>query len=202
MKIPRLVVIEIEHKYNTGKKKDVKNIPDARRPEYDIGKETRISFQTMKEILSIRKDGASILPNLNMSLLHSFTPLAGRGFADTWIRREISDYLSQINQQIVPASTLRSNVAFVTSDIMNALAATAEDISTFYVFRLQTEKREFNIFYSSLPDLIFNTAIQFGECDFIVRIKGKNDKYKVVGMWSGKTVHDWQNENIILESNL
>jgi hypothetical protein len=68
--------------------------------------------------------------------------LAGQGFADAWIRREISYNMGSLQwQHVVRRDEIeRSNVIFVTCDLMNALAANAENLNTFYFYRLEEDK--------------------------------------------------------------
>ena len=63
--------------------------------EYGKGKEKRVSLHAINEILSLQKHQAEILPNLDLPLLESFSRAAGNGFADVWIRREISEYANK-----------------------------------------------------------------------------------------------------------
>ena len=57
--------------------------------EYGKGKEKRVSLHAINEILSLQKHQAEILPNLDLPRA------AGNGFADVWIRREISEYANK-----------------------------------------------------------------------------------------------------------
>jgi hypothetical protein len=58
----------------------------------------------------------------------------------------------------------------------------------------------FIIDYTKVATLIVNTSILFEECNnTVVNIRGRQIESKITGMWPGKSVHDWQNENIILK---
>ena len=41
------------------------------------GKEKRIAFATIKEILSIKSDGGDVIPNIDISLIESFSRASG-----------------------------------------------------------------------------------------------------------------------------
>jgi hypothetical protein len=194
MMIPRLGIIEIESKYNRNKPKP-NSSPDK---ELNRSKERRISFQTIGEILSIKNSGGGILPLTDMSLLQSFVPVSGQGYADAWIRREIASASPLV--QVKPNEMQQSNIVFLTCDLMNALAAVAEDLNTMYFYR--SEKDTIGLGpdpYEVFAKLIINTAIHFGEC--ILSLKGdtKQEKSKVVGTWKGKSVDDWYKNFVLMD---
>lgn len=111
--IPRLGIIEIESKYNCNKPKP--NLPDK---ELNRSKERRIAFQTIAEILSIKNSGGEILPLTDLSLLQSFVPVSGQGFADAWIRREIAASSEQLLEykDVKSNGIQQSNIVFLTCD--------------------------------------------------------------------------------------
>lgn len=198
LKIPRLEIIEVENKFNRSKTSQKE--PDDKKKQKEI--EGRRAFQTMAEILSIKKDGAEVLSNLDLSMLQSFTPLAGQGLADAWIRREISNNMSNLQwQNVVQRDEIeRSNAFFLTCDLMNALAANAENINTFYFYRLQTDKVDLGLGgYDKLASLIVNTAILFGECDCIIKSTRRQENIRYKGVWTGKHPSEWQNNIVIQE---
>lgn len=84
----------------------------------------------------MKNDGAQLLHNLDLSLIQSFTPLAGQGYADLWIRKEIHESLHEYDDMI-KGQVKRSRIVFLTCDLMNALSAVAENLNTFYFFRLE-----------------------------------------------------------------
>lgn len=76
-----------------------------------------------------------------MSLLQSFTSKAGEGVADTWIRKEITSNLGNLRTHtyVTRASIESTAEIFLTCDLMNALAAVAEILNTFYFYSLRTK---------------------------------------------------------------
>jgi hypothetical protein len=132
-----------------------------------------------------------------MSLIRSFTSEAGKGNADAWIRQEISSSKPDLvkTMQVRQDKVETSNVAFLTCDLMNSLAAIAEDLNTIYFYRLEDTK--FTLIgvggYAKLSWLIFNTAIHFEKCNIVTRGKENEQRLKCKGTWSGKSVYDWQN---------
>jgi hypothetical protein len=81
---------------------------------------------------------------------------------------------------------------------MNCLAAIAENLNTFYFYRLEDDKRNMGYDYDRLASLIVNTAIQFDECDCVVRSKLGETRLKFQCQWPGKSASDWQNDIISL----
>jgi hypothetical protein len=180
IKLSRLGILEVESLYNRSKPSETAPRDEAPQKDKDSytqnekrkAKERRIAFQSMGEILSMKNDGAEILPASDMSLIRSFSQEAGKGNADVLIRKEISnskpDYVG--SKQISDGELKTSNIAFLTCDLMNSLAAIAEDLNTIYFYRLEDSRLEDSrqlipIFHDRLAWLVFNTAIHFEECD-------------------------------------
>ena len=85
--ISRLVVLEIESMYNRNKSK--KNPPPEsalkKKDEYEESEkrrelEIRTAFQSMGEILSMKNDGARLLPKADMSLINIFQVRCRKGY--------------------------------------------------------------------------------------------------------------------------
>jgi hypothetical protein len=187
--LSRLEILEVESMYNRAIKKEAE-------------KDIRIAFQSMGEILSMKKDGAKVLPVSDLSLVSSFSQQAGKGNADAWIRKEISSSKSDLvgSKRISGGELKTSNIAFLTCDLMNSLAANAEALNVIYFYRLEDSVTSGQtIDHHRLSWLIFNTAIHFGECDIIVQGRGIEQRYRCKGIWSGKSVYEWQNNYIEVE---
>lgn len=118
------------------------------------------------------------MPQLENGLLESFSRIAGSGFADSLIRKEISS---------------RYPDAFlVTNDLMNALAANAENFNVIFFTRYRRIQSAINI-VERLASLIYNFSIEFEEC----RVELHNyEILEINGMWEGKTPDIWKN-NVI-----
>ena len=61
-------------------------------------------------------------------------------FSDTWIRREARQQVNKETYMI--DSTKVKRVTFVTSDLINALSAIAEDLDTIFLSRLAEHEKE------------------------------------------------------------
>jgi hypothetical protein len=223
IKIPRLVILEIENKYNKSSHSkseqyngDIKNNKKERAEDdnnkiiktYNRLKEKRLSLYTIREILIMKREGAEVLPEPEIPLLESFSRAAGTGFADHWIRREISEYAKRQTAvferdksgNVVNAD--RPVIVFITSDIMNALVANSEGLTTIYFSRKEDDIINLGFGeYTKLAKLIFNTAIQFGECNCIIKYNNKIEKFRLIGMWNGKSTYDWQNDFLMKDNS-
>jgi hypothetical protein len=216
LKIPRLEILDLENRFNSNKanktvEKNILKLPlqfpnkAIEEKAHQRDKESRIAFNTIAEILSMKNNGAELLPDVEVSLLQSFSPLAGRGLTDAWIRREISNALSSLgvqdkarrNDKVERSDT----VVFLTCDLMNALAAIAENFNTFYFLRIEEDKISLGFdIYRRLALLIINTAIQFEQCDCVITTRSQTHKLRFRGMWKGKTVYDWKNNAIFYDN--
>lgn len=205
MMIPRLVILEIENIYNRNHKISLKQVKGGvssindkiLRAEGNV----RTAFQSMSEIVSIRKDGGLIIPRIDLSLMSafvrstpekdedyiSFSEASGRGFADAWIRQEFSEFLKHVSDSFDPDS-----IFFLTCDLMNALTANAEDLNIFYFYR----RDDFSFDTKKVPSLLYNTAIHFNYCQIKLSQKGRNQDYRLIGMWNGKMPEDWNDKKL------
>ena len=88
-----------------------------------VEKEKRIAFATIKEILSIKSDGGDVIPNIDISLIESFSRSIRIGKQIYWIRREVSDYMKIHGGIRMHSSSIKveKEILFLTCDIMNAL---------------------------------------------------------------------------------
>ncbi len=200
--LSRLTIIEVENKYNRAsedaktreaKLEDTK-IPKDKKQDIEFSvraarKEVRVAFHTAKEIFTMRRNGAEPLQHISLDLLKSFSAQSGKGFADPWIRREILDAKSKSNERLV----------LLTSDMMNALVAVSENINVIFLSRI--EKDYFHVDTVPLADIIFNTAIHFGECDCKLTAAGDVKEFKIIGMWHGKTINDWLNGKVLRDGD-
>jgi hypothetical protein len=186
--IPRLLVLEIENIYNRSSKDSGKKDYEEKR------KEKRIAFNSMAEIHKMISDGATFSHKIDYSLLREFTKVAGQGFADAFIRMEISRYhIGDVNSN----PTRINPVIFLTCDLMNAMAGTAEGLNCIYIHRSNTIREDYN----DLASLIYHSSIQFDECYFTVNRDQTIKKYRAQSMWSGKGVDDWKNDLVIVEQS-
>lgn len=182
--IPRLLVMEVENKYN-------------RASDPKKSKEKRIAFSSMAELQKIISDGGLFSSKIDYSLLREFTNIAGRGFADSWIRMEISQYHIHHSEATsnFPSHTYFTPIVFLTCDLMNALAGTAEGLNCVYFHRSS------NLINTNLDiaSIVYHTAIQFGECSFSKSTTSESKMFVVKGIWDGKTPDDWKNDLIVIE---
>jgi len=205
--IPRLCILEIENKYNRsstskpGKKKDELPEPFI---EYNVGKERRLGLSSIKEVISIKKNGGGTNPSIDNSLIESFSRASGEKYADHWIRREILEFISSVTDRLTrddqgETVTEKSGIIFLTCDIMNSLVAVSENINTLYILRREPDK----LYVPSSKDftnLVYNTAIQFGECTCHIKYF-QDEKFRIIGMWEGKTTYDWLTDRLLIDEN-
>jgi hypothetical protein len=172
-RMSRLVVLEIERQGN--QKNEM---------------EKRLAFYAAREIDFFKKNvDFGPLPDAGDKLITSFPTQAGEGFTDMWIRREIHN---AIQMGIRPT-------LFLTSDLMNALAAEAEGLETCYFARLPQDSFCIDADYpSQLFDLILATAIKFNDVQLDIILTGDDvfQSYNLQAMWSGKTTSEWYSDSI------
>jgi rRNA-processing protein FCF1 len=207
--IPNLVILEIEALYNRNKKtvenldkkisesNDRKATEGKRKDEYGSARfkasiEMRESLIATKELLFIRDRGALILQSDIERIRESFSENAGKGFTDMYIRKEKRDAITSSNL----------NIRFLTCDLMNALAAVSEGLSTFYFARLKSEKyylsEEHDACLEQLADLIIDTTTTFGEITLYASpSSGKEDSKLLKWNWVDWTIEDLLNDRII-----
>jgi len=182
-RLPRLVVLEIERRGNMAK---------------DQSKEKRLAFFAAREINFLRATAGGgfdfeMLPNIDASLMTSFTEKAGKQLTDMWIRKEIHDAMT------TGMLGRSQDVVFLTCDLMNALAAEAEGLPSCYFSRLTQDK----IFidqtnYGKIFDLILATAMMFEKIrlDVVLTADKIYGSFFLRGMWTGKTTSQWYSDCI------
>src|SRR5919106_1920954 len=203
--IPRLVILEIENKYNRSSSEDKEKKNQNRDTDSEIyngyikGKERRLGLSSIKEVISIKKNGGLTNSRISSSLLESFSRASGSKYADHWIRKEIQEFISTLHG-VEKRNTNgevfieKSNAILLTCDIMNSLVAVSENINTFYVLR--NEPPELTISSPSFfANLVYNTAIHSGECTCRI-VYRQEETFDVIGMWRGKTTYDWLTDKI------
>jgi hypothetical protein len=161
--IPRLTIIEIEDKYNRAKAKT---------------SDRRLMIYALTELQLLKTLGAKISANLlPTSVLADFRTAAGSHYADAFIRREIMES----NGTLLPV--------FVTRDLMNAMAASAEGIDSLYFAIADTGISAISITPEQFVESIIEAAITFSE----IEMYDASAKTSILleGMWSGKTNIDW-----------
>jgi hypothetical protein len=139
-------------------------------------KRKRISFLAMSEGYSMMSDGAQIMSKMTYPILF----LKNEGLPDSLIRMEIADN---------PQNNSPYNFIFITSDFTNALAASAENLNTMYIHQTDSIRGEFS---DKIQNILYHTAIQFGDCDIIT----KRHTIKILGMWEGKNQSDWSDNKV------
>lgn len=176
IKIPRLAILEIERNANNDKDTVQK----------------RLGMFATAEIIFLKNHKAELLPPLSSAVFESFSDKAGERSVDSWIRREIHEYLN--NQ----TSNIALQPLFATCDMANGLAAYSEELSTFVFSRAPQKK--YNVVSSfkdasNLAMFILHLAVTFGKIQMNVYTDGQalSNGYAVEGMWSGKTPYDWTN---------
>lgn len=172
IRIPRLLVLELERKANPKSSKD---------RDLLAKREAMLAYQ---ELIYLRNTGAELLPKLDKDTFNGFAQLAGEQMTDSWIRREIHEA-----KETVTWGGEDKRMVFLTSDLTSALSAIAEGLDTAYVSRMTGDELLRTGDLSQLSRLIVIMAVLYN--DITVSINSKQFEFK--GMWSGKTTIDWMN---------
>jgi hypothetical protein len=185
--IPNLVVLEIEAIYNRAKLKA--NSPKCK----DIEKkkanmEMQESLLATKELMFLRHRGLGLLPTkFENSTIENFSTVAGKGMTDLFIRSEIRNWK-------------QDNIRFMTCDLMNSLAATAEGIPTFYFSRIGDEfhlSAERDVCMGQVADLIVDNTVLFGNIDLMISSSTGFKKLKLTSRWNDWTPIDLLNDKVV-----
>lgn len=84
----------------------------------------------------------------------------------------------------------------MTSDLTNALAASAENLNSLYVQSTNSLINNPNP-HMQFENLVYQCAIHFGECIFYkIKCDGSKEGKKIEGIWEGKNISEWSN-NIV-----
>lgn len=187
-----MVILEIERRGNEKEKKNTKI----------SGKEKRLAFYATREIEFLRKNSKNfhMLQLTELSLTADFADIAGKGFADMGIRREI--HAAWRENSVFRGHT--PNHFFFTCDLLNSMAAEAEGIHSCYFSRVSQENFSLERDNSNqLFDFLMANAVIFGK----VRIELLStehvpvDSYSLAGMWESKTTSEWYSDSIKLINN-
>lgn len=207
--LSRLTILEVENKYaraqkdrrtkNKGQSAQGSKQAEESDASVKAAKEVRIGFHTIKEILALKRTGGMELPDLDMGLMQTFADNAEE-FGDAWIRREIAWEIPSVFRDGKSRDVSR---LLMTCDLMNALAAIAEGINTIYVARIEEPQAVGYVTrdFAQQALIIMNAAIQFGECDCSLELADEVKTFKIIGMWSGKSMNDWLNDVIMREGD-
>jgi hypothetical protein len=148
-------------------------------------------FTAFADIMKLRDCGAILLDPISEATLRSFADIAGKGWADAWIRREIHNLKN-------PPGPFE--IFFLTSDFTNAFASNAEGISTLYIARKDLSEA---VGLYRFVRLIVGMAILFETVEVASEVDGR----KVTGgtfngIWAGKSIRDWRDNLILFEEKL
>ena len=85
----------------------------------------------MVEILKIKNDRGEVILFVDKILLQTFTKASASELADAWIRMEVTKYVIDHKNRL---EGNKETFIFLSSDLMNSLAANAEDLNVLYFF--------------------------------------------------------------------
>jgi len=187
--IPNFVILEIEAKYNREKKKSENKKCKSDERQAALMKKGETLIATKELLFLIDKGAQNLSSDMDEKIFSQFAKTAGRGFADSFIRNEIR------------TSFLTGTHVFLTCDLMNALAATAEGISTLYFSRSDSEigrlSSEHDMCMEQLSELIVDTAFVFGEITLAESLSsGKQKIMKFGGSWDSWGLPDLFDDKI------
>jgi hypothetical protein len=186
IRVPRLTILEMERMANEGDKGDKKEQKNERK---------RRIMSAAAELFFLKNNGARFLPELSLEVFEGFTRMAGSHMTDSWIRREV---YQQSKKEIFGVEPSKQKiVTFVTSDLINALSAVAEEIDTLYFSRVSdnvlmdvNHKHTFE----QIIQMIFLCSIVFEQLN--VSIDSKDYVFK--GIWEGKTTTEWLTDSVMI----
>jgi predicted PilT family ATPase len=177
--IPRLAILEIESL--------------AARKGRDQKLEKRRAFSAFAELIRLRENGAELLPQqIDPRVMQSFSKIAGEGYADAWIRREVHDFIEKLPRD--KPLEHKAKAFFLTSDLLNAFAAIAEGIDTIYFWETNDKNQNYQANYQQLGKFIVAMSVFFERISMQIRSKKTTESYELTGVWSGKTIEDWKND--------
>jgi len=180
IRTPRLAVLEIE----ASARRDTKQ---------GSGWKRRAALAAFGELLRLQERGAQLLPDIPLELLRPFSDIAGKGWADAWIRREIHEFAKKI-QGLVP-----EHAVFVTSDLANALAAKAEGIWTLYLGTRADQEGSIILDTAAFARLIIAFSVYFERVSFEAESPNKKETCEIRGFWPGKTTLHWKDFAVMIE---
>lgn len=199
-RLPRLVVLEIERLANVKITEGFRKKSPSEAWEKEAKK--RMAIYAIKEIKFLQTNtNYSLLPIVGDSLVSSFRHDSGEGFADAWIRKEILNF--EAPEMIIGGTHLRGSL-LLTCDLINAMAAEAEGLTSCYFIRRDQDN------YAADPDnktqlanLIVASAIIFGSVRLdVILTEGKvHESHTIRGIWEGKTPSQWYSDTVLLISN-
>ncbi|MEM2129058.1 MAG: hypothetical protein QXZ70_00515 [Candidatus Bathyarchaeia archaeon] len=209
IRIPRLVLLELEAKYNRAKEdfsKSTENIraletrkdseaqrsakQKAQRGQEQHGREVRLMISAQIEVQLLRSLGAqTVFLPLSPELLAAYYTHAGRGFTDPFIRKEILDSTGGGQPFLA---------VFLTRDLMNALTACAENLDTFYFSHASSDRASYKVDVKQVADVMIEAAIAFEEIRLCGLIPRKTAILK--GMWETKSNVDWLTGRLLMDT--
>ena len=181
IRTPRLAVLEIE-------------ASAYRNTKQENRWKRRAALAAFGELLRLQDQGAQLVPDIpSEQLLRSFSDIAGKGWADAWIRREIHDFTKKIQ-----GATSPQHVVFVTSDLANALAAKAEGIWTLYMTTTADQDASITLDSAAFARLIVALSVYFERVSLKIESLGKKETHEIRGDWPGKTTLHWKDSAVLI----
>jgi hypothetical protein len=146
-------------------------------------KRKRLSFVGLNELYSMLLDGAQTMSNLEYPSLY----LKNNGLPDSLIRMEIAHNLGNSSP---------SNHIFLSTDFASSQAGSAENLNSMYFHHLSsvTDKT-----MQGFENIMYNSAIQFNDCDITIQSKNVKRTMRLIGMWEGKNQSDWSANSVQYE---
>ena len=141
----------------------------------------------------MRENGAELLPQqIEPRVMQSFSEIAGSGYTDAWIRREIHDFLEKLTSKNTQEHKVKA--FFLTSDLLNAFAAIAEGIDTIYLWESSDKDESYEANYEKLGKFIVAMSVFFEHVSMQIQSNKTTESYELTGVWSGKTIEDWKED--------
>lgn len=184
--IPRLCIFELERKAQTDECKDERAKEKQRQAMYGLA-----------ELNILKNERVHIFPEEESDLLEKFSRSQGAYMADAWIRKEIKSARTELFDKAdgnYPDPKKQKLPIFLTSDLVNALAAISEGMDTLYLSYLDNNDNS----QVGRTDIAGITALVV-ICSVLlenIKLKSGSKSYEMAGFWSGKTPFDWTEDRV------
>lgn len=183
IRIPRLTILEMERMANQEQNKGEKQ------------ERKRRIMSTAAELSVLKNNGARFLPELPIDLFEGFPRMAGSQATDSWIRREVYQQIKKETFGIEQSK--RKIVTFITSDLINALSATAEEIDTLFFSRAGNLILDKKYTLKQIIQTIVLCSIVFEQ----IKVSIDSRHYLFSGIWDGKTPLEWLTDSVMISDS-
>lgn len=182
--IPRLCILELERKAQSDECKD-----DS------VKQRHRLAMYGLAELNILKNERVHIFPEADIDLLEKFSRSQGAFMADAWIRKEVKSSRNELFDQAdenQPDPRKQKLPVFLTSDLVNGLAAISEGMDTLYLSFLSNNDNPIKAPIAGIAAFLVACSVLLEN----VNVKSGSKSYEIRGFWSGKTPLDWTEDRV------